>query len=333
MMRNRFQLSRLSHMLRVLAVAVALPHLVAAQMVEPSPEHGFHIPYLLLIPESLRPGAAIVVASPTPPTSENSADYLAAAKRIADNAGALLSTAGIPVLVPVLPRPPLALPNGDFINIYFPALSRAALLASDEHLARMDRQVLAMIEHARARIQTLRNVTVHPKAIFAGFSGGGHFATRIAALHPDRVLVVWAGGMSGHPILPIAEYAGRTLTYPVGIADLEEIAGAPFDRDAYASIPMLIVQGAADLNTSLPSGNAPSESYSTAQGYLVRELFGETPLERIENIKPIFERVNPRVMFRIYPDVGHQITPDVARDVLEFVIAQLPPRPPADFNP
>jgi hypothetical protein len=82
-----------------------------------------------------------------------------------------------------------------------------------------------------------------------------------------------------------------------------------FDRDAYASIPMLIVQGAADSNTSLPSGNAPSESYSTAQGYLVRELFGETPLERIENIKPIFERVNPRVMFRIYPDVGHQITP------------------------
>jgi predicted esterase len=328
MMRNRFLLVRPSHMLLVLAVA--LPNLVPAQMVEASPEQGFHIPYLLLIPESLRPDAAIVVASPTPPTSEDSADYLAAARRIADNAGALLSTAGIPVLVPVLPRPPLALSNGHFINIYFPALSRAALLASDEHLVRMDRQVLAMIEHARVRIQALRNVTVHPKAIFAGFSGGGHFATRIAALHPDRVLAVWAGGMSGHPILPIADYAGRTLTYPVGIADLEEVAGAAFDRDAYASIPMLIVQGAADLNTSLPSGNAPSESYSTAQGCLVRELFGETPLERIKNIKPIFESVNPRVMFRIYSDVGHQITPEVARDVLEFVIAQLPPRPPAD---
>jgi hypothetical protein len=337
---NPFQRSRLSPM--VIALSVALASSVAAQIqprgpapetVEPSPEHGFHIPYLLLIPENLRPGAAIVVASPTPPTSENPADYLAAAERVAGNAGGLLSTAGVPVLVPVLPRPPLALPDGSFINLYFPALSRAALLASDEHLARIDRQVLAMVEHARLRIQALRNVSIHPKAIFAGFSAAGHFATRMAALHPGRVLAVWAGGMGGHPILPIAEYAGHSLTYPVGIADLEEVAGAQFDRGAYAKIPMLIIQGAADLNTSLPSGHAPSESYSTAQGVLVRELFGESALGRIEKIKPIFESVAPRVEFRIYPGEGHQITPGVARDVLEFVIAQLPPGPPAESNP
>jgi hypothetical protein len=340
MIMNAFQRSRLSPM--VIALTVALASSVAAQTqprgptietVEPSPEHGFHLPYLLLIPDNLRAGAAIVVASPTPPTSEDPADYHTAAEKVAENAGALLGTAGVPVLVPVLPRPPLALSDGRFINLYFPALSRAALLVSDERLARIDRQVLAMVEHARLRIEALRKVSIHPKAIFAGFSAAGHFATRMAALHPDRVLAVWAGGMGGHPILPIAEHAGRALTYPVGIADLEEVAGAQFDGGTYAKIPMLIIHGAADLNTSLPSGTAPSESYSTAQGVLVRELFGESALGRIDKIKPIVESVAPLVEFRIYDNVGHQISPGVARDALEFVTAHLPPGPSADSSP
>jgi hypothetical protein len=80
-----------------------------------------------------------------------------------------------------------------------------------------------------------------------------------------RRLKLWRGVQeSGHPILPLAAHQSRTLTYPVGVADLDQIAGKPFDREAFAEIPMLIVHGAADTNSSLPTTDEPSDSYSNA---------------------------------------------------------------------
>ena len=48
----------------------------------------------------------------------------------------------------MLPRPPVATGGGDYINLYIPALSREALLATNPALARIDLQVLAMLDHA-----------------------------------------------------------------------------------------------------------------------------------------------------------------------------------------
>jgi hypothetical protein len=57
----------------------------------------------------------------------------------------------------------------------------------------------------------------------------------------------------------------------VGVADLDQIAGKPFDREAFAEIPMLIVHGAADTNSSLPTTDEPSDRYSNAHARLVFE--------------------------------------------------------------
>jgi predicted esterase len=286
--------------------------------IEAAPAAGFHHPYLLVLPPTIKAKAPVIVALPTPPTSADPADFLAAAERIVANAGPFLGALELPILVPVLPRPPVRTPEGT-INLYLPALTREALLSKDASLARIDRQVLAMIDDARGRVKAGRGVQTRAEAVFIGFSAGGHFATRMAALHPERVLAVWAGGTGGHPVVPLAELKGRRLTYPVGIADLEQVSGRPFDAEAFAKVPMLIAQGSADRNTSLPSSEGPSDSYSKEQAQLVSELLGRTAPERLENVKKAYERAGCQAEFRVYHGVEHRISPEMARDIVRFI--------------
>lgn len=286
---------------------------------EADPANGFHHPYLLLQPEPLVTNPVFIIALPTPKTSTNTVDYQSAAERIALNAGPHLVKLGLPVLIPVLPRPPVALADGNFINLYIPSLSRAALLATNPALARMDLQVLAMLDNARSAIRAQNGIEVSAKAIFVGFSAAGHFATRMAVIHPDRTSAVWAGGVGGHPIIPAAAINERALTYPVGVGDLNEITGRKFDRESFSRIPMLLVQGGNDSNSSLPMTDEPSDSYSREQAILAFELLGATPMERMEKSKLLYREAGSRAEFRTYPEAAHQITPEIIRDLVQFI--------------
>jgi hypothetical protein len=107
------------------------------------------------------------------------------------------------------------------------------------------------------------------------------------------------------------------------VADLEEIAGAPFDAEAFAEIPILIAQGSADTNTSLPSGDGPSDSYAGEQGQLVRELLGEDALSRLEKVRQAYTAANPKARFKVYDGVEHRITPEMAGDIIAFIRSQM----------
>ncbi len=313
------------------ALAVAQPQQPAPTpepvKVEPRPEAGFNHAYLLVLPEKIRPGAPVIVATPTPPTTTDAAELSTAAERMAVNAGPFLGQLSAPILVPVLPRPPVRVEGGT-INLYIPALTRAALLADEPALARMDKQVLAMIDDARRRVRQERDIELHEKAIFVGFSAGGHFASRMAVLHPDRVLAAWSGGTGGHPILPLAELEGRRLTYPVGIADLEEVAGEAFDAEAFAQVPIFFAQGGADTNESIRREPGPSDSYAAEQSQLILELLGDTAIERLEKVKAAYAAAGSKAQFKVYPEAGHELTPEIARDLVQFMSEQIETLPP-----
>jgi predicted esterase len=289
------------------------------ERVQASPANGFHHDYFLLVPEQVRSNCFMVVATPTPKTSDDPADFLSAAERIATNAAPLFGRLGLPVLVPALPRPPLKVAKDHFIDVYYPALSRAAIETKEKQFARIDLQVLAMVDDARAKLQKARGVEVRRKVIFAGFSAAGHFASRMAVLHPERVLAVWAGGTGGHPIVPVRTLAGKALTYPVGIDDLPEITGHEFARKEFLGINVMFVQGGADANTSLPTDRNPSDSYTYEQAELVREVLGTDSIERLGKVKSIWENAGAKVAIRVHPDAGHQITPVIARELVEFI--------------
>lgn len=297
---------------------------LATILVEAAPKQGFHHPYLLVLPETLSCGGPLIVALPTPPTSDDPADFLTAADRIARNATPVIGKLGVPLIVPALPRPPRPAPDGkSIINLYSPALSRAALLEREEGLARADLQVLAMVDHARANLQAQHSLSLDRRSILVGFSAAGHFATRMAILHPQRVAAVWAGGTGGHPILPIAEFEGKRLTYPVGIADLESVAGKSFDAASFSRIPIRIVQGGADKNSSLPAGNEPSDSYSPQQAQLVLDLLGHTASKRLAVVERVYRSVSSQTVVRVYPGVEHRLTPEMVQDMAEFMKEQI----------
>jgi hypothetical protein len=141
----------------------------------------------------------------------------------------------------------------------------------------------------------------------------------MAVLHPQRVLAVWAGGTGGHPILPVAQLEGRLLTYPVGVADLKELTGKEFDAGAFSEVAILIAQGSADANSALPSGEGPSDSHSEEQVQLIFDILGTSTSERLRTVEKVYEKASSRAEIRLYSDVDHRITPEMAHDIVRFI--------------
>jgi len=104
-------------------------------------------------------------------------------------------------------------------------------------LARIDLQLLDMVDHARERLAE-QGQEPPAQIILNGFSASGAFANRFCVLHPDRVCSVSAGGISGIVTLPkeTSELGTEfglserlTPNYPVGVADIAELTAAQFD--------------------------------------------------------------------------------------------------------
>ena len=94
---------------------------------------------------------------------------------------------GVPLLVPVFPRP-----MSDW-KIDTHALDKETMAVGGGPLHRLDQQLVAMIDDARARLGE-RGYEIGERAMFTGFSASGTFVNRFVMPHPDRVLATAAGG-------------------------------------------------------------------------------------------------------------------------------------------
>ena len=128
---------------------------------------GFEWPYYLVIPETLKtPTFLIVTPNNTGVTSDDPAVHDQAAR---DNLWFLRITAGSigsPMMTPTFPRP------AQFSQIYTHALDRATLLTKVSKLQRIDLQLVAMIEDAKARLRE-NGVAVEEKVWMFGMSASG----------------------------------------------------------------------------------------------------------------------------------------------------------------
>jgi|SRR5215469_2890118 len=150
------------------------------------------------------------------------------------------------MLVPVFPCP---------LAVYTQSLNRPALLAKDDHLSRIDLQLLGMIQHARELLRSL-GILTKPKIFMDGFSASGCFVNRFTALHPEAVRALAAGGINGLPIFPLEAYRGNKLPYPIGVADLKELTGTPFDAESYKRVSQYLYMGSLDPKDTLPFSDA-----------------------------------------------------------------------------
>ncbi len=290
------------------------------------PAHGFAWPYLLVAPRAAAPDArpsagptTLLVLPPNTGFATLDLELLrTSAVCTVDSQLAVADRLGTPILVPLFPRPALPSPPGD---LYLHALSRASLEVRDPRLARVDLQLIAMLDHAAQRLAT-EGHPVQPRVLITGHSAAGMFVSRFAVLHPDRVLAAAVSSPGGWPLAPVASAQGEALPYPVGVADVAALTGAPVDLAALRRVRFLFVLGGADANDSVTD----RDSFSSADEALIMRRFGKTPVARWDAARRLYDAAGLPAQYRLYRGVGHEMSPAMKADVEAMFRAALAAR-------
>lgn len=148
-------------------------------------------------------------------------------------------------------------------------------------------------------------------AVF-GFSGGGHFAHRMAILHPDRLWAACIGAPGSVTLLD------PTRDWWVGIRDLRERFDIAFDGEALAKVPVQMVVGDADLET-WEITHQPGSTYWMDGA----NDAGRTRPERLKALAESFRAAGVQVQLDLMPGVSHDRTKVLGRvkDFLAGVLA------------
>jgi dienelactone hydrolase len=275
-----------------------------------SPGKGFFWPYLLFIPKEVKSPRLLVVPNNTGFQSEDLALLRSSGSCDLQRQSALAAHLGVPLLVPLFPRP---IATGAGEDLYLHALTRASLETKLESARRVDLQLVAMIDDARAELRA-SHVEIESKVLLCGFSASGSFVSRFAMLHPDRVAAVASGSPGGWPLVPEAQFDGEVLGYPVGVADLRALVGEPLDSLQAKEVAWFFYLGAEDTNDAVVF----RDSFSKEQEELIVRHFGKTPVSRWTIAEQLYSKRGFNARFVLYPGAAHSITPDMQRDISQF---------------
>ena len=274
---------------------------------------GFAFPYYLFIPrgiDSNTPVHLLVEPCNTGPVRNfKSLDRKTRALAEKSYANVIARKLKTPLLVPVFPRP-----GGDRWQIYTHSLDRDTLLIKEGELRRIDLQLIKMITHAQELLRH-NNVQVNEKVFMNGFSASGTFTNRFAILHPTIVRAVATGGVNSIPTFPTSRWNDTLMRYPVGIADVKEIADIDFDETAYKHVSQYIYMGALDNNDTVPYRDA----YDEVDAELIKSLIGtEMMPERWDVSQSIYKALGVPAQFVTYENAGHEITSEMIDDIVAF---------------
>lgn len=288
-------------------------------LVEAAPERGFNYPYYLTRPKERDERRPLLVEPHNigEPTDEFQRHRELAKRRAADQTGQEIAAAlGAPFLVPVFPRP---LSDPVDLTHCVPMLDAETMQLSGGPLERVDQQLLAMVDDARDRLDA-HGYSVGEQFMLNGFSATGNFVNRFAALHPDRVQSVSAGGINGLAILPeqseeVRVMGERPLRYPVGVANVEALTGDPFDEEAFREVYQFIYIGEEDDNDSLLYPDAWTDP--ERRGVAVLTYGEDIHDQRFPRCAASYREAGANAVFRVYEAVGHEPGP-ACSDIVEF---------------
>ncbi|MBV9927408.1 MAG: hypothetical protein JOZ96_20485 [Acidobacteria bacterium] len=290
-----------------------------AVRVEAQPGKGFDYSYYLYAPTELREGdgkhakaTILVVPNNTGTLDDDFSVHDAAARRLAGDLRRLASQLKVALLVPAFPRP-----KSDW-TIYTHALDRDSLLTEKREYRRFDLQLMRMIDDARARLGR-EGLRADRRVLMLGFSAAGMFTNRFAFLHPERVKAAAAGSPGGWAIAPVETWEGQPLRYPVGVADFKAVSGGALDLEALRRVPLFLFLGGDDENDSV----IYRDSYEKEDEDLILALFGRTLQGRWAFTKTVYGEKLPEAMLKMYPGVGHTISPAMWADIKEFFQSRL----------
>lgn len=296
---------------------------IGPTLIEANPEAGFEYPYYLYAPAP-KPDAPTPILVEPNNTAQPSDDFGAhldeVETKIEHGVGRHISDElAVPLVFPVFPRP-VSDPVDWTHSVQ--QLDLETMKIEEGPLTRIDRQLLRMVDDARSRLER-SGYTLDEGIMLNGFSSAGTFANRFAALHPEKVLSVTAGGINGMPILPHKGVEGNPIddtdTYPldyhVGVANLEMLTGTPFDRNAFSNVHQYLYIGENDNNDALLypdpyTGTDLRLAALLAYGDHIHE-------ERFPRAKAAYDEIDADAVFRMYENTGHTPGPAIS-DVVEF---------------
>ena len=275
------------------------------------PSHGFNFPYILQTPsvagEAIIPHL-IVETNNTGPISPEVEPHLEPASALARQGlgGRVSQALRAPLLMPVFPRDP---------SLYTHSLGRSTILSESRNLRRLDLQLLAMARDAREELAEL-GYSIHRKLMLTGFSASAMFATRFAAIHPEEVAAVAAGGLNAFVILPVADLSGDRLLYPLGVSDMQEVTGGAFDEQAWCDVPQLLFMGAEDTNDAVDF----DDSYSADDRRLIHQRLASRMIpDRWQACERVYQSARAPARFKTYEGVAHGTNGLVRRDCASFL--------------
>lgn len=281
--------------------AVLGPYALRVQHFHADPSSGYHADFYLYVSPGARQAASngeeatlLVQPNNSGINSDNPEVHRKDAWWMGFGRHYLANELDVVLLVPAFIRP------AEEWRIYTHALDRDVLATERRDLARLDLQLLSMVDDARAALAA-DGILTDDKFLLQGYSASGMFANRFAVLHPKRVKAVAAGSPGGWPIAPVTHWGGEALPYPAGVADLEELTGQPFDSLAYKAVPQLIVMGALDGNDSVDF----RDGWDEGPAALVDRLFGSDPISRWEDATMLYREAGADARFVLVDGIGH----------------------------
>jgi hypothetical protein len=135
----------------------------------------------------------------------------------------------------------------------------------------------------------------------------------MAELHPEHLKAVAIGSPGGWPIVPIKEYDNRTLRYPIGIWDIEEVSDRPVNLSALKAVSMYFYLGEEDTNDSVPYDDSYEEDRQ-----IINASFGDKPVKRWPVAEDIYESEGMSAQFILYSKTGHEVTEEIKTDIIRF---------------
>jgi len=131
------------------------------------------------------------------------------------------------------------------------------------------------------------------------------------------------GAPGGWLTLPLTEWNGTPLRYPIGVSDFPELIGKQFDLAAYVRIPQYMFAEDRDDRDAVRGHYCDAEfyvgdEYDAEDARLIMRLFGEDLMERWEVLETLFRTAGASCQFVTYPGVGHELTTDMWDDARSF---------------
>lgn len=286
--------------------------------VSQNPGKGFLHRYILFIPKGtpIHEKTFLLVepnntgqVSDSIEVHEKHAVALASVRSLGNNISTELK---IPLLVPVFPRP------ASDPYTYTHALDRDVMLIKKGNMKRPDLQLLAMIDDARAVLESM-NIETDPKVFMNGFSASATFVNRFSFLHPRKIKALAIGGFNGKLMLPAGKLDGVKFTYPIGIHDFKRLFGQSFDLVSYKTIPQYIYMGQTDDNDAVQYDDA----YSKKEREVINKYIGNDVQSRYVKCQKIYGQYGLSPVFKTYENVGHWTTSTMNLDVILFFLAQM----------